>query len=118
MANERGNGKTKKIIVGVATVVAVAAVAVPTSLALFNGKDNAGASNNRFNIIVSSGIENVPDYSLSLSEGTKISELKTILKAIDGYNITGIYKDEAMQHPYLDSETVTDESKFILHMKQ
>ncbi len=114
MANERGNGKTKKIIVGVATVVAVAAVAVPTSLALSNGKDNAGASNNRFNIIVSSGIENVPDYSLSVSEGTKISELKTVLKAIDGYNITGIYKDEAMQHPYSDSETVTDESKIYI----
>lgn len=110
----RGNGKTKKIIVGVATVVAVAAVAVPTSLALFNGKDNAGASNNRFNIIVSSGIENVPDYNLSISGQAKISELKTLLKGIEGYSITGIYKDESLRHPYLDSEIITENSKIYI----
>ncbi len=114
---KRGNGKTKKIIVGVATVVAVAAIAVPTALTLTNGKDNAGASNdgnNKYNIIVSTGVENVPDYSLSIEQGTKISTLKTLLKAIDGYSMEGIYKDEAMQHPYSDEDVISSSAKIYI----
>ncbi len=116
MSKERGNGKTKKIVIGVATVVAVAAIAVPTALTLAGGKDDAGASdqNNKYNIIVSSGIENVPDYSISLDGNTKVSELKTLLKAIDGYNITGIYKDEALTEPYLEDEIITSTSKIYI----
>ncbi len=110
----RGNGKTKKIIVGVATIVAVAAVAVPTTLALTKEDNNAGALNKNFNIIVSSGIENVPDYNLSISGQAKISELKTLLKGIEGYSITGIYKDESLRHPYLDSEIITENSKIYI----
>lgn len=110
----RGNGKTKKIIVGVATIVAVAAVAVPTTLALTKEDNNVGALNKNFNIIVSSGIENVPDYNLSISGQAKISELKTLLKGIEGYSITGIYKDESLRHPYLDSEIITENSKIYI----
>ena len=33
----RGTGKSKKIIIGVATIVAVAAIAVPTALTLTGG---------------------------------------------------------------------------------
>ncbi len=116
MSKERGNGKTKKVVIGVATVVAVAAIAVPTALTLTGGKDDAGAStsNNKYNIIVSAGIDNVPDYSLSIQEGTKIGELKTILKAIDGYSMEGIYKDEAMQHAYSDEDTITSSTKIYI----
>ncbi len=116
MSKERGNGKTKKVVIGVATVVAVAAIAVPTALTLTGGKDGAGAStsNNKYNIIVSAGIDNVPDYSLSIQEGTKIGELKTILKAIDGYSMEGIYKDEAMQHAYSDEDTITSSTKIYI----
>ncbi len=111
------NGKGKKIIIGVATIVAVAAIAVPTALTLTGNRDNAGASgneDNRYNIIVSSGIDSVPDYSLSIEKGTTIEELKSLLKAIDGYTITGIYKDEAMQQPYADNEIITSDVKIYI----
>ena len=91
----RGTGKAKKVVIGVATIVAVAAIAVPTALTLTGGNKDAGASteNNKYNVIVSSGIDGVPDYSLTIADGTKISELKSILKGVDGYRIEGIYKD-------------------------
>ncbi len=117
MANERGNGKTKKIVVGVATVVAIAAIAVPTALTLAGGKDNAGASNeanNKYNIIVCTGLENVPDYSITVNKGTKVSELKTMLKAIDGYTIIGIYKDEALSQEYGEDEIITSDTKIYI----
>ncbi len=117
MNNEKkGNGKTKKIVVGVATVVAVAAIAVPTALTLAGGKDDAVASNqnNRYNIIVSSGIENVPDYSISIEKGTSVSTLKTMLKAIDGYDITGIYRDEKLTQTYNDEDYITNDTKIFI----
>ncbi len=111
----RGNGKTKKVVIGVATIVAVAAIAVPTALTLTGGKDDAGANQgNKYNIVVSCGIDGVSDYSLSVSEGTKISELKSILKGVDGYKIEGIYKDDAMNHPYSDNETISSSTKIYI----
>ncbi len=112
----RGTGKSKKIVIGVATIVAVAAIAVPTALTLTGGKDDAGASteNNKYNVIVSSGIDGVPDYSLTIADGTKISELKSILKGVDGYRIEGIYKDDAMNHPYSDNETISSSTKIYI----
>ena len=112
----RGNGKTKKVVIGVATIVAVAAIAVPTALTLTGGnKDDAGANQgNKYNIVVSCGIDGVSDYSLSVSEGTKISELKSILKGVDGYRIEGIYKDDAMNHPYSDNETISSSTKIYI----
>ena len=116
--SSKGNGKSKKIVIGVATIVAVAAIAVPTALTLTAGnKESAGASGNetnKYNIIVSTGHESVPDYSLSIEKGTTISELKTLLKAIDGYTITGIYKDEAMNYPYADNEIITSDVKIYI----
>ena len=118
MSNEkRGNGKTKKVIVGVATIVAVAAIAVPTALTLTGGKENAGASNegsNKYTIIVSSGIENIPDYSISLTKGTKIGELKTLLKVMDGYSMEAIFKDESMQQPYSDEDIISSSTKIYI----
>ena len=114
----RGTGKSKKIVIGVATIVAVAAIAVPTALTLTGGNNgNAGASgneSNKYSIIVSTGLSNAPDYNLSIEKGTTISELKTLLKAIDGYTITGIYKDEAMNHPYSDNETISSSTKIYI----
>ena len=112
----RGTGKAKKVVIGVATIVAVAAIAVPTALTLTGGKDDAGAStsNNKYNVIVSSGIDGVPDYSLTIADGTKISELKSILKGVDGYKIEGIYKDDAMNHPYSDNETISSSTKIYI----
>ncbi len=112
------DGKTKKIVIGVATIVAVAAITVPTALTLTSGnKDNAGANGNEtntYNIIVSTGHESVPDYNLSIEKGTTINELKSLLKAIDGYTITGIYKDEAMTQQYADNETISSSTKIYI----
>ncbi len=116
MENTRNrNGKSKKIAIGVATIVAAAAIAVPTALVLTGGNDDAGANQgNKYNIVVSCEIDGVADYSLSISEGTKISELKSILKGVDGYKIEGIYKDDAMIHPYLDNETISASTKIYI----
>ncbi len=114
----RGNGKTKKVVIGVATIVAVAAIAVPTALTLSGGNGgNAGASgseSNKYNIIVSTGHESVPDYSLSIEKGTTINELKSLLKAIDGYTITGIYKNAERTEQYLDGEIVSSDAKIYI----
>ena len=37
-----------------------------------------------------------------------------MLKAIDGYTITGIYKDEAMNYPYADNEIITSDVKIYI----
>ena len=100
-----------------ATIVAVAAIAVSTALTLTGGKENAGASNegnNKYTIIVSSGIENIPDYSISLTKGTKIGELKTLLKVMDGYSMEGIFKDEFMQQPYSDEDIISSSTKIYI----
>ncbi len=116
--DSRGKGKTKKVIVGVATIVAVAAIAVPTAITIAGGKDDAGANDNngiiRYNIIVSSEYENIPDYSISVKNGTKISELKFLLKAIDGYTIIGIYKDQAMNHEFSDNDVLNENTKIYI----
>ncbi len=104
-------GTTKKIIIGVSSIVAIAAVAVPTALTL-TGESKADAI--KYNITISSNIEDYYNYNLSVEEGTKISELKTMLKAIDGYSVAGIYKDEALKHEYLDSEYIKSDVKIYI----
>ncbi len=109
-------GAGKRIIIGAAGVVAVAAIAIPTAITL-TGKDDAEAGIIKYNITISANIEGQDDYNISVEEGTKIGSLKTMLKAIEGYRVSGIYKDEAMQHEYLDSELIKANTKIYIRFE-
>ncbi len=113
MSNKKKNGKiVKSIIVGASSIIAVAAIAVPTALTLTNKNDETDAAS--YEITISTNIVGIESYSLNVKEGTNISELKSMFRAIDGYKISGVYKDEALQHEYFDNEYIKANSKIYI----
>lgn len=108
-------GKSKQIIIAVISILVIATIAVISALVFTWGKDDSGENQgNEYSIVVSCGIDGVSDYSLTVKEGTKIRELKGMLRELDGYKIDGIYKDDAMTQPYSDNETINNSTKIYI----
>lgn len=108
-------GKSKQIIIAVISILVIAIIAVISALVFTWGKDDSGENQgNEYSIVVSCGIDGVSDYSLTVKEGTKIRELKGMLRELDGYKIDGIYKDDAMTNPYSDNDIISSSTKIYI----
>ncbi len=46
-------------------------------------------------------------YSITVKEGVTISEIKNQIRSIDGYTLEGVYKDQACQQPYADTDVIS-----------
>ncbi len=110
----------KGIIAGVAGVVVIAGVAVPTAI-LATGK-NDGVVNNPANTeitITVPGLEGTAGYDITTTNGITFGEFKKLLKdAPEGWQIEGYYKDSDNMdedNKFDDGDIITEETKIYIN---
>ncbi len=111
--------KAKGIIAGVAGVVVIAGVAVPTAI-LATGKNDDVVNtpaNTEFTITVP-GIEGLGSYDITVNSGMAFGELKSLLKSPEGWQIEGCYKDPDNMdedNKFDDGDVITEETKIYIN---
>lgn len=106
--------KAKAIISGGAAL-GIASIVATVSVVCIGGSDNGAEKNVGYTVSISSEFEGFEDTDLTISEGTRIKDLLSMIASpVPGYKIEGFYRDILCTDRFADDELVGEDTKIFI----